>query len=152
MRFSSAIAFAGHQIHFCRYREAGALLRWLGDDLRGQRVLDVAGGDGYWAVVSAGQSRAGEGQLRRVSPAAAPSGRRPLSAGAVLGRGCRAVPGRGCGAVPRRGWGAVPARGCGAVRDPGRGARLSRDGGAVLGRGRRAIASHAPGGVPAAAA
>ena len=144
MRFSSAIAFAGHQIHFCRYREAGALLRWLGDDLRGQRVLDVAAGDGYWAVVSAGQSRAGEGQLRRVSPAAAPSGRRPLSAGAVLGRGCRAV--------PRRGWGVVPARGCGTVRDPGRGARLSRDGGAVLGRGRRAIASHAPGGVPAAAA
>jgi hypothetical protein len=23
MRFSSAIAFAGHQIHFCRYRKAG---------------------------------------------------------------------------------------------------------------------------------
>jgi SAM-dependent methyltransferase len=49
MRFSNAIAFAGHQIHFCRYREAGTLMRWLGDDLRGQRVLDVAGGDGYWA-------------------------------------------------------------------------------------------------------
>jgi SAM-dependent methyltransferase len=44
------IAFAGHQVHFCRYREAGTLLRWLGDDLRGQRVLDVAGGDGYWAA------------------------------------------------------------------------------------------------------
>ena len=39
------IAFAGHQVHFCRYREAGTLLRWLGDDLTGQRVLDVAGGD-----------------------------------------------------------------------------------------------------------
>jgi SAM-dependent methyltransferase len=49
MRLSSAIAFAGHQVHFCRYREAGTLMRWLGDDLRGQRVLDVAGGDGYWA-------------------------------------------------------------------------------------------------------
>jgi SAM-dependent methyltransferase len=49
MPFSNAIAFAGHQIHFCRYREAGTLMRWLGDDLRGQRVLDVAGGDGYWA-------------------------------------------------------------------------------------------------------
>ena len=36
MRFSNAIAFAGHQIHFCRYREAGTLMRWLGDDLRGQ--------------------------------------------------------------------------------------------------------------------
>jgi ubiquinone/menaquinone biosynthesis C-methylase UbiE len=43
------IAFFGHQVHFCRYREAGTLLRWLGDDLHGCRVLDVAGGDGYWA-------------------------------------------------------------------------------------------------------
>ena len=50
MRFYNAIAFAGHQVHFCRYREAGTLLRWLGDDLRGQSVLDVAGGDGYWAA------------------------------------------------------------------------------------------------------
>lgn len=50
MRFYNAIAFAGHQVHFCRYREAGTLLRWLGDDLRGHRVLDVAGGDGYWAA------------------------------------------------------------------------------------------------------
>ena len=34
----------------CRYREARTLLRWLGPgDLRGLRVLDVAGGDGYWA-------------------------------------------------------------------------------------------------------
>ncbi|MFC7327509.1 class I SAM-dependent methyltransferase [Marinactinospora rubrisoli] len=47
------VAFAGHQIHVCRYREAGTLLRWLGTDLRGQVVLDVAGGDGYWA----GQAR-----------------------------------------------------------------------------------------------
>ncbi|WP_179646907.1 class I SAM-dependent methyltransferase [Spinactinospora alkalitolerans] len=44
------IAFAGHQIHVCRYREAGTLLRWLGRDLREQVVLDVAGGDGYWAA------------------------------------------------------------------------------------------------------
>ncbi|MDT0302234.1 class I SAM-dependent methyltransferase [Streptomonospora wellingtoniae] len=43
------VAFAGHQVHVCRYREANALLRWLGSDLRGQTVLDVAGGDGYWA-------------------------------------------------------------------------------------------------------
>ena len=33
----------------CRYREARTLLRWLGEDLDGLRVLDVAGGDGYWA-------------------------------------------------------------------------------------------------------
>ena len=41
----------------CRYREARTLLRWLcedrGGDLSGLRVLDVAGGDGYWA----GQTR-----------------------------------------------------------------------------------------------
>lgn len=48
MPVADAIAFAGHQLHVCRNREAGQLLRWLGD-LRGQRVLDVAGGDGYWA-------------------------------------------------------------------------------------------------------
>jgi SAM-dependent methyltransferase len=53
VRFADVVAFAGHQVHVCRYREAGALLRWLGDDLRGMRVLDVAGGDGYWA----GQAR-----------------------------------------------------------------------------------------------
>jgi ubiquinone/menaquinone biosynthesis C-methylase UbiE len=50
MRFNDAVAFAGHQVHCARYREAGTLLRWLGSDLRGQRVLDVAGGDGYWAA------------------------------------------------------------------------------------------------------
>ena len=47
MRFADVVAFAGHQVHVCRYREAGALLRWLGGDLRGMLVLDVAGGDGY---------------------------------------------------------------------------------------------------------
>lgn len=49
MRLADAVAFAGHQVHVCRYREAGTLLRWLGHDLRGMAVLDVAGGDGYWA-------------------------------------------------------------------------------------------------------
>jgi ubiquinone/menaquinone biosynthesis C-methylase UbiE len=53
MNVTDAVAFAGHQVHVCRYREAGTLLRWLGSDLRGLRVLDVAGGDGYWA----GQAR-----------------------------------------------------------------------------------------------
>jgi ubiquinone/menaquinone biosynthesis C-methylase UbiE len=53
MNVSDAIAFAGHQVHICRYREGGTLLRWLGSDLNGLRVLDVAGGDGYWA----GQAR-----------------------------------------------------------------------------------------------
>ncbi|WP_067970674.1 class I SAM-dependent methyltransferase [Nocardiopsis trehalosi] len=47
---SDVVAFAGHQVHVCRYREAGTLLDWLGRDLRGRTVLDVAGGDGYWAA------------------------------------------------------------------------------------------------------
>ena len=44
MKVTDAVAFAGHQVHVCRWREAGTLLRWLGPDLRGLRVLDVAGG------------------------------------------------------------------------------------------------------------
>ena len=44
------MAYAGHEVHVCRRREAGTLLRWLGEDLRGLRLLDVAGGDGYWAA------------------------------------------------------------------------------------------------------
>jgi ubiquinone/menaquinone biosynthesis C-methylase UbiE len=53
VNLNDAIAFVGHQVHACRFREAGKLLRWLGSDLHGMRVLDVAGGDGYWA----GQAR-----------------------------------------------------------------------------------------------
>lgn len=49
MNISDVVAFMGHQVHVCRYREAGTLLGWMGRDLRGRRVLDVAGGDGYWA-------------------------------------------------------------------------------------------------------
>ncbi|GAA4091052.1 MULTISPECIES: class I SAM-dependent methyltransferase [Actinomadura] len=49
MKLSDVVAFMGHQVHVCRYREAGTLLDWMGGDLRGRRVLDVAGGDGYWA-------------------------------------------------------------------------------------------------------
>ena len=50
MKLADAVAVAGHEVHVCRYREARALLDWLGEDLRGLRVLDVAGGDGYWAA------------------------------------------------------------------------------------------------------
>jgi SAM-dependent methyltransferase len=50
IRVADAVGFAGHEVHVCRYREARTLLRWLGPDLRGLRVLDVAGGDGYWAA------------------------------------------------------------------------------------------------------
>ena len=63
MKVVDAVALAGHEVHVCRYREARTLLRWLGEDrdqdqdrdgdLSGLRVLDVAGGDGYWA----GQAR-----------------------------------------------------------------------------------------------
>jgi SAM-dependent methyltransferase len=57
VKVADAVALAGHEVHMCRYREARTLLRWLGSDqggdLRGLRVLDVAGGDGYWA----GQAR-----------------------------------------------------------------------------------------------
>ncbi len=49
---ADTIAHVGHQVHVCRVLEARPLLRWLGP-LRGKRVLDVAGGDGYWA----GQAR-----------------------------------------------------------------------------------------------
>jgi SAM-dependent methyltransferase len=49
MKMADAVALAGHEVHVCRYREARTLLRWLGEDLEGLRVLDVAGGDGYWA-------------------------------------------------------------------------------------------------------
>jgi hypothetical protein len=44
MRVSDAVAFAGRQGHVCRWREAATLPRWLGPDLHGLRVLDVAGG------------------------------------------------------------------------------------------------------------
>jgi SAM-dependent methyltransferase len=51
MRLPDAVAFAGHQVHVCRYREAHTLLRWLNEaGLPGRTVLDVAGGDGYWAA------------------------------------------------------------------------------------------------------
>lgn len=42
------VAHAGHQVHLCRSLEVRQLMRWLGP-VRGLRVLDVAGGDGYWA-------------------------------------------------------------------------------------------------------
>jgi SAM-dependent methyltransferase len=55
MNIADAVAVAGHEVHVCRYREARTLLRWLGEDLRGLRVLDVAGGDGYWAAQARGR-------------------------------------------------------------------------------------------------
>ena len=96
-------------------------------------------------AVSAGQYRPGKDRSRRASPAAAPSGQRPLSAGAVPGRGCGAVP---VGAVVKLflGGAALPSVTWAVVLvEPG-------TTGAVLGRGRRAITSRAPRGVPAAAA
>src|SRR5260370_5108671 len=62
MKLADAVALAGHEVHVCRYREARTLLRWLGPDLRGLRVLDVAGGGGYWA------GRARRRGVRAVAP------------------------------------------------------------------------------------
>ena len=55
MNVADTVAVAGHEVHVCRYREARTLLGWLGEDLRGLRVLDVAGGDGYWAAQARGR-------------------------------------------------------------------------------------------------
>jgi SAM-dependent methyltransferase len=46
---SSAIGYVGHRVHVVRRREAAWLLDALGD-VQGKTVLDVAGGDGYWAA------------------------------------------------------------------------------------------------------
>jgi SAM-dependent methyltransferase len=45
---SSIVGYIGHRVHVVRRREAAWLLTALGD-VRDQTVLDVAGGDGYWA-------------------------------------------------------------------------------------------------------
>jgi SAM-dependent methyltransferase len=42
------VMFAGHQVHLVRSREVPRLLGWLGRDLARARVLDLAGGDGFW--------------------------------------------------------------------------------------------------------
>lgn len=49
MPFIDLYAYVGHQVHLARALETRTLMRWLGDDLAGKEVLDVAGGDGYWA-------------------------------------------------------------------------------------------------------
>jgi SAM-dependent methyltransferase len=80
VKIADVVGFAGHEVHVCRYREAHTLLRWLGQDLRGLRVLDVAGGDGYWAARVRGRGgRAvaldiSEAKLRRGAALAAPPG------------------------------------------------------------------------------
>lgn len=45
---SQVVATLGHEVHLCRALEARRLLRWAGP-LQGDRLLDLAGGDGYWA-------------------------------------------------------------------------------------------------------
>jgi ubiquinone/menaquinone biosynthesis C-methylase UbiE len=46
--WSDLVGYLGHEVHLSRFREARTLLSWL-EPLEGQRLLDVAGGDGYWA-------------------------------------------------------------------------------------------------------
>jgi SAM-dependent methyltransferase len=84
MRVADAVAFAGHELHVCRHREAGTLLRWLGQDLRGMRVLDVAGGDGYWAAQA--RKRGDQAVALDISAAKLRRGRR-LTAPPALVRG-----------------------------------------------------------------
>ena len=48
-RAAEVKAFVAHRVHLVRAREVPRLLGWLDRDLRSARVLDVAGGDGYWA-------------------------------------------------------------------------------------------------------
>lgn len=49
MKLNDLIAYAGHEIHIVRRREVLPLLDLVSADLRGRALLDVAGGDGYWA-------------------------------------------------------------------------------------------------------
>jgi ubiquinone/menaquinone biosynthesis C-methylase UbiE len=46
---TSVVAYVGHQVHIVRRREAGWLIDALGD-VTGKKIVDVAGGDGYWAA------------------------------------------------------------------------------------------------------
>ncbi len=46
---TKVVNFVGHKVHVVRGREVGTLFAWAGD-LHGKRLLDVAGGDGYWAA------------------------------------------------------------------------------------------------------
>ena len=46
---SSAVGYLGHKVHVVRRREAAWLLDALGD-VEGKTIVDVAGGDGYWAA------------------------------------------------------------------------------------------------------
>jgi SAM-dependent methyltransferase len=49
VKLNDLIAYAGHEIHIVRRREVLPLLDLVSEDLHGQVLLDVAGGDGYWA-------------------------------------------------------------------------------------------------------
>src|ERR1700722_14024936 len=84
MKVADAVAFAGHEVHVCRYREARTLLRWLGPDLRGLRVLDVAGGGGDWGAP--GRPRGAWGGARDIPDAKLRWGHQ-LAAPAALVRG-----------------------------------------------------------------
>jgi ubiquinone/menaquinone biosynthesis C-methylase UbiE len=46
---STAVGYVGHKVHIVRRRESAWLLDALGD-VRGKAIVDIAGGDGYWAA------------------------------------------------------------------------------------------------------
>lgn len=48
MKVIDLIGHVGHRVHIARGREARMLFGWMGD-LKGLSLLDVGGGDGYWA-------------------------------------------------------------------------------------------------------
>ena len=49
MKTFDVVGHFGHRVHIARAREARRLFGWLGD-LTGRTLLDVGGGDGYWAT------------------------------------------------------------------------------------------------------
>jgi ubiquinone/menaquinone biosynthesis C-methylase UbiE len=46
---STAVGYIGHKVHVVRRRESAWLLDALGD-VRDRTIVDIAGGDGYWAA------------------------------------------------------------------------------------------------------
>src|SRR5688572_11251777 len=48
MKAIDVVGYLGHRVHIARSRETRMLFGWLGE-LEGRSLLDVGGGDGYWA-------------------------------------------------------------------------------------------------------
>ncbi len=79
MKVADAVAVAGHEVHVCRYREARTLLRWLSEDLRGLRVLDVFSAAAPAAPLVAASDRAAHGDGGAIVLVRARRGRQPAA-------------------------------------------------------------------------